>query len=119
MATEKPSAGTRTASDRDLFSAMYEFQETSLGPLRLFGEAMLTWSTEMGAEVTRFLSDRLREDARTQHEILHCRDPEALQDIQLRFLKKALEDYTAETGRIVELGQSALDRTAGATGKGS
>ena len=119
MTGEKPSAGTRTASDKDPLSAMYEFQETSLGPLRLFGEAMLTWSTEMGAEVTGFLSDRLREDARTQHEILHCRDPEALQAIQMRFMRKALEDYTAETGRIVELSQSLIDRISDGTAKPS
>ncbi len=62
------------------------------------------------AEVVRFLSDRLDEDLKTQAEILQCRDPVSLREIQGRFLKTAFEQYCAEIGKLVQMNQAAVSQ---------
>ena len=72
------------------------------------GTAWFDTMGEMGGEIASFVAERIQEDIKTQHEILHCTDPAELQEIQVRFLKTAFEQYSAETGKLVELGQEFL-----------
>ncbi len=68
-----------------------------------------TWAetmSELGSEVVSFMAERIREDVKTQHEILHCKNIGDLQQIQTRFMQKAFEQYTAETGKLVEMSQT-------------
>lgn len=67
---------------------------------------------ELGAELSHFMADRIREDVRTQHAMLHCKDPAEVQEIQKAFIDQAIEDYIAETGRLVEIGNRWLSREA-------
>jgi len=62
-----------------------------------------TWF-EVGEEMFAFTADRIREDIKTQHEILHCKSPMDLQKVQAGYVKKALSDYRNHSGRLVELG---------------
>lgn len=62
-----------------------------------------TW-LDLGEELYAFTADRIREDIKTQHEILHCKTPTEFQKIQASYVKKALSDYRAHGGRLVELG---------------
>ena len=50
---------------------------------------------------------------KTQHEILHCDDPTKLQHIQAEFVQKAIEQYTAETGKLVEMSQKLFPAMGG------
>ncbi|MCT8328863.1 phasin family protein [Albidovulum sediminis] len=58
---------------------------------------------DMGAEYMDFLAERIREDVRTQHAILHCKDPADLRKVQEDFLKTAADQYAAQAGRMTEL----------------
>ena len=69
-----------------------------------------TW-LDIGSEVQDFIAERIREDGRTQHRILHRLSPSELVTIQTEFLQKALDDYAAGTGRLVELGNRLLTPT--------
>jgi len=57
---------------------------------------------EMGAEFVQFVSDRIREDVKTQHQLLHCKDAGEVARVQEAFLQTAVDQYTAQTGRMVE-----------------
>ena len=59
--------------------------------------------SEMSSEFIRFLSDRISEDVKTQHQILHCKDIRELQHIQAEFVQKAIDQYQAETGKLIEM----------------
>lgn len=59
---------------------------------------------EMGSEVLSFVAERVREDVKTQHELLHCDDIEEMREIQARFLRRTIEQYTRETGKLIEIG---------------
>ena len=72
--------------------------------------------SQMGSEVLSFVADRIRQDVKTQHQLLHCRDIEEARRIQAEFLRKAVDDYTAETGKLVEMSAEFM-KAAGAGGK--
>ncbi len=76
-------------------------------------EMSTTWAetlSDMSAEVLSFMAERIKEDVRTQQEILHCKDVGELQHIQSRFVQKAMDQYQEETGKLVEMGTSAIHR---------
>ncbi len=115
MPDKKPDTRAATGADKsDPASAMMatfvEFQKAGLGPLQWLGTAWLENMGDLGGELSQFMAERIREDVKTQHEILHCRDAAKLQEIQSRFIQKAIEQYTAETGKLVELSHTFMDR---------
>lgn len=63
---------------------------------------------DMGADWVQFVADRVREDVKTQHAILQCRDAGELAHIQEAFLQRAVDDYAAQTGRMVQMGSGVL-----------
>jgi hypothetical protein len=64
--------------------------------------------SEMGSEMVSFLAERIKEDVKTQHQILHCKSITELQHIQAQFIEKAIEQYNAETGKLFQMGTNAL-----------
>jgi hypothetical protein len=98
-----PSAGS-AAGDKKL----HDLQQANLGPLQWLGTAWAAALAEMGTEVMSFVADRVREDVKTQHEILHCKDLSELQTIQAAFLERAFVQYTVETGKLIDIGSSVL-----------
>lgn len=66
------------------------------------------WSA-LGSEILSFLAERIREDFETQQQMLHCRTLPELAQVRAKFFQRAIDQYTAETGRIVDIGARALD----------
>lgn len=89
--------------------AMAHLQKAGFGSLAWLGTAWVETMSEAGSEWMTFLAERMREDVKTQHQILHCRDMSELQKIQLDFMKTAMDQYTAETGKMLEIGNSLMD----------
>ncbi|MBV2359126.1 phasin family protein [Thalassococcus sp. CAU 1522] len=83
--------------------AFADLQNAGFGTMMGVHAAWLESLGDMSAEVAGFIADRIKEDVKTQHEILHCRDMEEMQRIQSRFIETALEQYQAETGKLVEM----------------
>ena len=61
-----------------------------------------------------FRVHRIRHDMETQQELLRCRNFDELREVQTRFVKTAMEQYTAESMRLMELGSEILQRSANA-----
>jgi hypothetical protein len=72
------------------------------------GTAWMEAMSDMGAEVMSFVADRIKEDVKTQHKILHCKNVSDLQQIQSEFIQRAMDQYQAETGKLVEMGNKAF-----------
>ncbi len=87
---------------------LQQFEEAGLGPLRWMGTAWLEAMADMNSEVVNFVAERIREDAKTQHELLHCKSAEELQKAQVAFFEKAYQQYTAETGKLVKMSLDML-----------
>lgn len=65
--------------------------------------------SDMGSEVMSFVAHRIHEDVDAQHKLLHCKNAGELQQIQADFLQKAIDQYTAETGKLVEMSQKMFE----------
>ncbi|MEL6837794.1 MAG: phasin family protein [Pseudomonadota bacterium] len=86
---------------------MQQIEEAGLGPLRWMGTHWFETMADINSEVMSFVADRIREDVKTQHELLHCKSATELQQAQVAFLEKAYAQYTAETGKIIKMSLDA------------
>lgn len=85
-------------------------EEAGLGKMMGPGTAWLESMAAMSAEVASFVAERLKEDVKTQHKILHCKNVSELQHIQAQFLQKAIDQYQEETGKLIEMSTGAFRR---------
>lgn len=77
------------------------FRKPASGGLPWLNVAAYEKLAEMGADFVDFLGERLHEDVKMQHAILHCRDANALMQLQQAFIRTAIDQYTSQTGRVV------------------
>ena len=84
-------------------SAMAALQKSGFGNMMGMGTAWAEAFSDMSAEFLGFLADRIKEDVKTQHKILHCKDMRELQHIQAEFVQTAINQYQAETGKLIAM----------------
>ncbi|KIC49059.1 phasin family protein [Tateyamaria sp. ANG-S1] len=92
-----------------MLDAMANWQAAGLGALNWFGPSTIERMGDMGAEWMTFVAERVREDVALQHGLLHAKSPAEVQQLQMRFLQKAMDQYTAETGKMIEMSSKLFD----------
>lgn len=107
MANKSPREEKAPTSEAPL-NAITQLQEAGLGSMMGMGTAWIEAVSDMSAEVAHFVAERIKEDVKTQHEILHCKNVADLQHIQAQFIQKAMDQYQAETGKLVEMSTKAF-----------
>jgi len=103
-----PESGTTRKEDTPL-NAITQLQEAGLGNMVGLSAAWFEALGDMSAEVVSFVADRVKEDVKVQHEIMHCKNVAEIQQIQSKFLQKAMDQYQAETGKLIEMGTKAFN----------
>jgi len=88
--------------------ALAQLQEAGFGDMAGMSTVWMEALSDMGAEVASFVSDRIKEDVKAQHEMLHCKTAAELQHIQAQFIQKAMDQYQGETGKLVEMSTKAF-----------
>lgn len=83
-------------------------QAAGLGSLSWLGRKWVETMTDVGAEWLSFVAERVKEDVKTQHDLMNAKDIGEVQHIQAQFLQKAMDDYRDETGKIVEFCSQAM-----------
>ena len=101
---ESDTAGKGDAS----FNAITQFQEAGFGNMVELSTAWFEALGDLSTEVVSFVVDRIKEDVKVQHEIMHCKNVAEVQQIQSQFLQKAMDQYQAETGKLIEVGSKAF-----------
>lgn len=81
-----------------------------IAPTAWMSRAWIESMSDLGSEITTFVAERIQQDVRTQHAMLHCRTLPELQHIQAEFMQRAFEDYTAETGKLVQMSTEIVER---------
>ncbi|MFY0692146.1 MAG: phasin family protein [Paracoccaceae bacterium] len=66
---------------------------------------------ELMNESARFVSDRFKQDLETQKALLDCKSPTDLMRVQSEFYQKAIEQYAAETTRMIEMMSKATQQS--------
>ncbi|SMX34341.1 phasin family protein [Actibacterium lipolyticum] len=100
---------TTTTDGKSPVSTLATAQAEGAGMITAFNTAMMQAMARYGTEFTEFVSKRLQEDMKTQHEILGCRDIGKLGDIQATFVKTAMDQYSAETGKLLQMSNEIMD----------
>ena len=111
MATTPKGKGTAGASgdpSSSFLTAMAELQQAGMGRMTAMSAAWMDGIGTMNSELAQFIAARMQEDMRTQTEMMTAKSPTELQAIQLAFLQRAVEQYTAQTGKVVELTSDML-----------
>ena len=87
---------------------MQQMEDAGFGPMRWLGTSWFEKMADMNSELASFITERVREDAQTQQELLQCKSPEEFQKAQYAFMEKAYAQYSAETGKLVRMGLDML-----------
>ncbi len=108
-----------TAADDALLTMgkawMKQFEDAGFYPLGLMHTGWFDKVAEINSEVANFVADRIREDAKTQGELLKCKSAEELQKVQMKFLEKTYAQYTLETGKLIKMGIDMMPIVDGQT----
>ena len=75
------------------------------------GAAVFEGFARAQKHVAEFVAERIRQDIETQTELLGCRSLEDVREVQSRFFRRAMEQYTAEAGRLMKLGGDVVARS--------
>ena len=94
-------------------SAMHNMQTAGMQTLSFLGAAWMRQVQGFGSEVAQFVAERLQEDLKLQHQLMHSKDPRAWQEAQAEFLRTALEQYTAETGKLASISGEIIGEAFG------
>lgn len=94
--------------DKSVMALVKDMQSAGFGSAAQFGTEWVEAMSDLGSEVLSFVSDRVKEDVNTQHALLHAKDIGEVQNIQAEFLQKAVDQYTSETGKLVEMSKELL-----------
>ena len=63
----------KTSEADPIHAAIANLQESGLGSLAWMGTAWTESMSNLGSEIISFVADRIQEDVKTQHELLHCK----------------------------------------------
>jgi hypothetical protein len=75
----------------------------AFGPWGQVGAAWAEAMSGLGGEAMRFLAERMQQDMGLQQRLIHATSVEEVRHIQAEFVQKAIDQYVAETGRVVEI----------------
>ncbi|MDK3020334.1 phasin family protein [Pseudodonghicola flavimaris] len=117
MTSDKKHEAVMNDAAQAMNDVMSQYQKMGLNALTLMGGDWVEKLSDMGAEMLEFYTQRIKEDVELQHKLLHCRDLSEMQQVQGEFLQRALNRYTEETGKIVEMGTAFWLGGMGAAGK--
>ena len=101
--TKMPPSFETPLEPSKIVEATTRLQMSGLGALNWLGTRWLEAMGDASAEWVGFLAERIGEDVRTQHALLHAKSFSEVQHIQAAFLQKALDDYRDETGKLLGL----------------
>ncbi|MGV6848154.1 MAG: phasin family protein [Marinibacterium sp.] len=104
--TAKPADATKDATEdaaEAVRAAVDQLQSLGLSAMPWMGTEWMEKMGDLSAEVLQFLAERVKRDVEFQHRLLHCADMKEVHEIQAEFVQTAIDNYTEETGKLVEM----------------
>ena len=77
--------------------------EETMAAMLKANEAMLEGMMALQREIMEFSSARVQQDLETQGELAKCTDLQEAWKVQAEFAQKAMQHYSAETAKLVDL----------------
>jgi len=104
-------AETIISSTRESIAVATKTQQQALQSMERASASMLTGVTEMQKEIAGFVSERIRQDLETQQELLKCRTLDEVREVQSRFFRTTLDQYSAEATKLMQLSTEVFTRS--------
>ncbi len=101
------SSKTTEDATKAVTDAMAQLQKMGFGSMNWMGTDWVERMSDLGSEVLQFFADRVEKDVELQHKLLHCKDMSELHKVQAEFFQTAIDRYTDETGKLVEMSTKA------------
>jgi hypothetical protein len=90
-------------------------QQQAMEQAEASSQVMVDGVTRMQREIVDFVSERLRHDMRIQQELLRCRSFDEVRSVQARFFQTAMDQYSAEATKLMQMGQDIFQRSLART----
>lgn len=100
----KPDKTPDTANP--MASVLEAMQSATFPELPKVGTEWIEHMADYGQEVLSFMAQRVAEDVQTQHALMHAKGVAEVQHIQAQFFQKVMDDYAAETAKLMKIGQT-------------
>jgi hypothetical protein len=109
--TPEPPAESIESPQDAVIDNVTALQQEAVETVEHAGATLLEGVGRVQQEIAQFVSTRVREDLETQQQLLRCRSLDDLREVQFRFVKTAMDQYSAETARLMKLGSEMLSRS--------
>lgn len=91
---------------------MKTMQEASVKSMPALGTHWFEIMSDLGSEMLNFTAARIKEDVDTQHKLLHAKELAEVQHIQAEFFQKAVDDYTTEMAKLMDMSKAFTQASA-------
>jgi Phasin protein len=78
-------------------------QDETLHTMEVAGTAIVEGLSKAQKEISDFVSERIRQDIEAQSEFMRCRTFDDVREVQSKFLKTAMDQYSAEASRLMQI----------------
>lgn len=86
-------------------------QQQALETLEAARASMFESVARVQRRIADFVSDRIRQDMEAQQELLRCKSFEEVRDVQTRFFRTAVSQYSEEATELFRIGGKAVARS--------
>ena len=86
-------------------------QQEAIETIELASQAMLEMFSIARVEIADFVAERIRQDLDAQQAFLRCRSLDEVRDLQVQFVRTALDQYGGEAAKLMRLGGEVATRT--------
>lgn len=95
-------------------AAMDQFatsHQQAMETLEVASATMFEGVARVQRRIAEFVSDRIRQDMEAQQELLRCKSFEEVRDVQTRFFRTAVTQYSEEATRLFRMGGDVIARS--------
>jgi hypothetical protein len=104
-------AETIISTTRESIAVATRTQQQAVASMERSSASMFTGLTEVQKEIAGFVSERIRQDLETQQELLRCRTLDDVREVQSRFFRTTLDQYSAEATKLMQLSTEVFTRS--------
>jgi hypothetical protein len=93
-----------------MIGMLQTMQDAGIPTLPGIGTDWMEMMTNINREMLEFTTARIKEDAQTQNDLLQAKGFDDVQKIQTQFFQKAMDDYTAESAKLMDMVKTAAPK---------
>lgn len=103
-----PRKSKKTTSTKRMEDAATDIYREGIENMAEMNNSIMESFGDMSAQMAKFFAQRIEEDVKVQHELLHCKNLQEVQHVQLQFFENAFKQYQENSAKMMDIGTQAL-----------